>query len=350
MLVAKLKTELDKKEKQMDFLKQLAEEMHNRLECVNPAPLITSTPVPTPITIRLPSSAMIETNPSKRETSTVPDNTTSLSDLELQHTQLQKTCEAQQKQLGLLKSQLKDQSSLVEKLQTEKGNLSRQMVSLRTRVTRMSGEKAAAQSVPDEGVCRLLKRIKELEGQLTMFHTAERPTSEDPQNLMVRNLTMDQWKERKKLQTVIDHLKLKVKDQQDRIQEDERQNDSLRKTVSRLVNEKRVLEDKLKFKANDNERIHRLVEENTQWRIRFEGLEHQLRELSKEQTDTDRHRLQIAVLQERIRKQEQEMKELKSVKSTANQSAELNEDVIAKISNFRTIEMKVRENVQRLVK
>ncbi|KAI9553228.1 hypothetical protein GHT06_021124 [Daphnia sinensis] len=352
VLVAKLKTELDKKEKQMDFLKQLAEDMHSRLECaVNPPPLVTSTPVPTPITIRLPSPAMIETNPSKRETGS-NNSTTSLADLELQHSQLQKTSEAQRKQLELLRSQLKDQSSLVEKLQTEKGNLSRQMVSLRTRVTRMSGEKAAAQSLPDEGVCRLLKRIKELEGQLTMFHTAERPTAEDPQNLMVRNLAMDQWKERKKLQTVIDHLKLKVKDLQDRIQEDERQNEGLRKTVNRLVNEKRVLEDKLKFKANDNERIHRLVEENTQWRIRFEGLEHQLRELSEEQTDTNRHRLQISVLQERIRKQEKQIEEMEFkpvVESTSSQSAELSEDVIAKMSNFKTIEMKLRENIQRLV-
>ncbi|KZS07494.1 Uncharacterized protein APZ42_028577 [Daphnia magna] len=352
VLVAKLKTELDKKEKQMDFLKQLAEDMHSRLECaVNPPPLVTSTPVPTPITIRLPSPALIETNPSKRETGS-NNSTASLADLELQHSQLRRTSEAQRKQLDLLRNQLKDQSSLVEKLQTEKGNLSRQMVSLRTRVTRMSGEKAAAQCLPDEGVCRLLKRIKELEGQLTMFHTAERPTAEDPQNLMVRNLAMDQWKERKKLQTVIDHLKLKVKDLQDRIQEDERQNDGLRKTVNRLVNEKRVLEDKLKFKANDNERIHRLVEENTQWRIRFEGLEHQLRELSEEQTDTNRHRLQISVLQERIRKQEQQIAEMKLkpvVESTSNQSAELSEDVIAKISYVKTIEIKLRENIQRLV-
>ncbi|XP_057381408.1 centrosomal protein of 290 kDa-like [Daphnia carinata] len=347
VLVAKLKTELDKKEKQMDFLKQLAEDMHSRLECaVNPPPLVTSTPVPTPITIRLPSPAMIETSPSKRETGS--NNT--LADLELQHTQLQKTSAAQRKQLELLRNQLKDQSSLVEKLQTEKGNLSRQMVSLRTRVTRLSGEKAAAQSLPDDGVCRLLKRIKELEGQLAMFHTAERPTAEDPQNLMVRNLAMDQWKERKKMQAVIDHLKLKVKDLQDRIQEDERQNESLRKTVNRLVNEKRVLEDKLKFKANDNERIHRLVEENTQWRIRFEGLERQLRELSEEQTDTNRHRLQISVLQERIRKQEQQISEMESkpvIKSTPNESVELSED--DKMNNIKTIEIKLRENIQRLV-
>lgn len=60
---------------------------------------------------------------------------------------------------------------------------------------------------------------------------------------------MEQWKERKKLQTVIDHLKTKLRELQERIQDDDRQNDSLRKTISRLVNEKRVLEDKLKFKG-----------------------------------------------------------------------------------------------------
>lgn len=60
---------------------------------------------------------------------------------------------------------------------------------------------------------------------------------------------MDQWKERKKLQAVIDNLKLKTKELQDRIQDDERQKESLRKTINRLVNEKRVLEDKLRFKG-----------------------------------------------------------------------------------------------------
>lgn len=55
--------------------------------------------------------------------------------------------------------------------------MSRQLVALRNRVSRMSGEKAAAQTTPDD-VCRLLKRIKELEGQLAMFHTAEKPSEE----------------------------------------------------------------------------------------------------------------------------------------------------------------------------
>ena len=163
--------------------------------------------------------------------------------------------------------------------------------------------------------------------------------------MMVKNLAMDQWKERKKLQAVIDQLKLKLKELQDRTQEDERQKENLRKTVNRLVNEKRVLEDKLKFKANDNERIHRLVEENTQWRIRFEGLEHQLREISEEETNTDRHRLQISVLQERIRKQEQQIVEMQLNQSSSNQSRD--ENAMAKISN---VNMKLQENLQRLVK
>lgn len=51
------------------------------------------------------------------------------------------------------------------------------MVSLRNRVTRMSGEKAAAQSAPED-VCRLLRRIKDLEAQLAVFNMAEKPTDE----------------------------------------------------------------------------------------------------------------------------------------------------------------------------
>lgn len=187
---------------------------------------------------------------------------------------------------------------------------------------------------------------------------------------MAKNLALDQWKERKKLQTVIDSLKLKSKELQDRIQEDERQKDNLRKTVNRLVNEKRVLEDKLKFKglysllsmifsvliewipANDNERIHRLVEENTQWRIRFERLEQQMRELSEEETNTDRHRLQISVLQERIRKQEQQLAQLQLHKTPSNSTNNslMSEDVIEKIGNSNMVETKLRENIQRLAK
>ncbi len=91
VLVAKLKTELDKKEKQMDFLKQLAEEMHSRLEA-NPSPLVTSTPVPAPIPIPLPSPGLIET-------STKEQIGPSLADLEEQYASLQKSFETQRKQL-----------------------------------------------------------------------------------------------------------------------------------------------------------------------------------------------------------------------------------------------------------
>lgn len=107
------------------------------------------------------------------------------------------------------------------------------------------------------------------------------------------------------------------------------------------------------MKANDNERIHRLVEENTQWRIRFEGLEQRLREMSEEDTNTDRHRLQISVLQERIVKQEQQLQQLQFRKSPTPQNSvnqSLNESVITKISNVKSIETKLRENIQRLVK
>lgn len=61
---------------------------------------------------------------------------------------------------------------------------------------------------------------------------------------------MDQWKERKKLQSAIDGLKVKLKEQQDQIQEEERLKDNLRRTLNRLVNEKRALEDKLKLKGS----------------------------------------------------------------------------------------------------
>ena len=111
----------------------------------------------------------------------------------------------------------------------------------------MTGEKAAAQTMTDD-VCRLLKRIKELEAQLAMFHTAEKP-AEDPANVLAKNVAMEQWKERKKLQAIIESLKQKLKDIQDRVHDDERQTENLKKVINRLVNEKRVLEDKLKFKG-----------------------------------------------------------------------------------------------------
>ena len=241
---------------------------------------------------------------------------------------------------------MKEQSVLVEKLQNDKGSLSRQMVSLRNRVTRMTGEKAAAQTSVPEDVCRLLKRIKELETQLTMFHTAERPTdSHDSSSSPAKNSqAMDQWKERKKLQTLVDHLKVKSKELQDRIQEDERHKDSLRKTVNRLVNEKRALEDKLKFKALDNERIHRLVEENTQWRLRFENLEREFQE----EANTDRHRLQITVLQERVKKQEKQIAQLQLAKPTAAAAAAPGQLVVSS-EPFNQLQVKLKEHVQRLI-
>ena len=61
---------------------------------------------------------------------------------------------------------------------------------------------------------------------------------------------IDHWKERKKLQSVNDGLKAKLKELQDQIQEEERLKDNLRKTLNRLVNEKRILEDKLKLKGS----------------------------------------------------------------------------------------------------
>jgi hypothetical protein len=108
--------------------------------------------------------------------------------------------------------------------------------------------------------------------------------------------------------------------------------------------------------ANDNERIHRLVEENTHWRIRFEGLEQRMREMeeqAEEETNTDRHRLQISVLQERIKKQEEQIVQLqldKSGSTAAHNNSTTSEDVVAKVNTFNTVESKLRENIQRLVK
>lgn len=235
---------------------------------------------------------------------------------------------------------------MVDKLQNEKGSLSRQMVSLRNRVTRLSGEKVAAQVSVPEDVCRLLKRIKDLETQLAIFHTAEKPA--DDNNPSAKSQAMDQWKERKKLQTLVDHLKVKSRELQDRIQEDEKQNENLRKTISRLVNEKRALEDKLKLKAHDNERIHRLVEENTHWRLRFENLEREFNE----ETNTDRHRLQIAVLKERVAKQEKEIAHLQlaSPNKTTSTTKSSGTEIVVPADTFNQLQIKLKEHVQRLIK
>lgn len=202
------------------------------------------------------------------------------------------------------------------------------------------------------------------------------------QQMLAKSLAMDQWKERKKIQTVVEQLKAKSRELQERLQDEERQKDGLRKTINRLVNEKRSLEDKLKFKgnningdfllgtcrseractlANDNERIRLLVQENTQWRLRFEGLEDRLREMERSSEDTadvNRHRLQVAVYQEKIRKQEALISQLQLQRKTPtpqtstnpSTNVSLSEDAIAKFQLLNSIEVKLRENVQRLAK
>ena len=71
-----------------------------------------------------------------------------------------------------------DQKKLAVQLQNEKVTLTRQMVMMRSRLTKISGEKAGAQNQPED-VCRLLKRIRDLESQLAVFHRAEKPTGEE---------------------------------------------------------------------------------------------------------------------------------------------------------------------------
>lgn len=104
--------------------------------------------------------------------------------------------------------------------------------------------------------------------------------------------------------------------------------------------------------AHDTERIHRLVEDNTQWRIRFEALERQLREASEDETNTNRHRLQISVLQDRIRKQDQQIAQLLLLPSGSNKSANstMSDEMIIKTDFFNQIVTKLKENIQRLIK
>ena len=89
------------------------------------------------------------------------------------------------------------------------------------------------------------------------------------------------------------------------------------------------------YAAHDNERIHRLVEDNTQWRIRYEQLELHTKELTEGTVDTDRHRLQINVLRERIVKQEHQLAQLQIAKSST---------LAASVDD-----VKFKEYVQRLV-
>ncbi len=79
----------------------------------------------------------------------------------------------------------------------------------------------------------------------------------------------------------------------------------------------------------------------------------ELEEQAEEETNTDRHRLQISVLQERINKQEEQIVQLqldKSGSTAAHNNSTTSEDVVAKVNTFITVESKLRENIQRLVK
>ena len=102
MLVAKLKTELDKKEKQMDFLKRLAEELNARIneaqQQQSSNPLTTSTPVPESIITAIP----LPTNPPIND-ETLSQN---LADLELRHAALEKDFQTQRKQLESIQSRV----------------------------------------------------------------------------------------------------------------------------------------------------------------------------------------------------------------------------------------------------
>lgn len=95
------------------------------------------------------------------------------------------------------------------------------------------------------------------------------------------------------------------------------------------------------------------MEDNTQWRIRFEALERQLREASEDETNTNRHRLQISVLQDRIRKQDQQIAQLLLLPSGSNKSANStmsSDEMIIKTDFFNQIVTKLKENIQRLIK
>lgn len=78
----------------------------------------------------------------------------------------------------------------------------------------------------------------------------------------------------------------------------------------------------------------------------------EMQEQAEEEANTDRHRLQIAVLQERIKNQEEKIVQLELNKpgTTQHNSSTTSEDVVAKINIYNSIETKLRENIQRLVK
>ena len=101
VLVAKLKNELDKKEQQMDFVKKLAEEMHSRMEKQDQQPLVTSTPVPVPNNIPLPTPA-----PIIGENDQMNELKQSLAEAELVNSQLEKTTDSLRKQLEQTKNRV----------------------------------------------------------------------------------------------------------------------------------------------------------------------------------------------------------------------------------------------------
>lgn len=77
-----------------------------------------------------------------------------------------------------LQVKLEEEGALRVKLQNEKTVLREQLVVLRNRLTRATTEKAASSSDVGDDVCRLLKKIKQLEAELAVFHTAEKPNEE----------------------------------------------------------------------------------------------------------------------------------------------------------------------------
>ena len=150
VLVAKLRTELDKKEKQVEFIRQLAQEMNARFR---------------PMVAEVVDDV---TNPS--------DDVTKL---QLINDELNRKLNISAKEMKSLNVQLEEAAALTSKLQSEKTSLQRQMGSLRNRLTRWTSEKASlSHSVVADDDNRLLKRIKQLETELAHFHTAEKPNEE----------------------------------------------------------------------------------------------------------------------------------------------------------------------------
>lgn len=81
-------------------------------------------------------------------------------------------------QLKIMQVKLEEEGALKVKLQGEKASLREQLVVLRNRLTRATAEKTANSNYVGDDVCRLLKKIKQLETDLAVFHTAEKPNEE----------------------------------------------------------------------------------------------------------------------------------------------------------------------------